>query len=76
MLEEYLFADNELTELAKKIERVMTHARNPYVRVNSDNDLVAANESFFEMVGYRNINIDKLREGGPLPLAAHPGKPE
>lgn len=62
VLDEYLFADKELTELAKKIDRVMTHAMNPYVRVNSDNEFVAVNDSFLKMVDYDNI--DKLREAG------------
>jgi hypothetical protein len=30
----------------------MTNAKNPYVRVNSDNEFVAVNDSFVMMVGY------------------------
>lgn len=46
---------SKLSELALKIDKVMAKAETPYVRLNSNNEFVEANQKFLDMVEYGNI---------------------
>lgn len=50
--QDYLLLKNQISELAKTVDRVMTYATNPYVRLNSDNEFEEVNDSFLQLLGY------------------------
>lgn len=51
---DHLLLNKQVSKLAETVDWVMTHALNPYVRLNSDNEFVAVNDSFLNLLGYQN----------------------
>jgi hypothetical protein len=54
IFQDYLLLKKQISELAKTVDRVMTYATNPYVRLNSDNEFEEINDSFLELLEYYN----------------------
>jgi len=62
IFQDYLLLKKEISELAKTVDRVMTYATNPYVRLNSDNEFEKVNDSFLDLLEY-NSEPDLINEG-------------
>jgi len=54
ILQDYSILWKKINEMATKIDRVMTRAKTPYVRLNDKNEFEAVNDSFVKMLGYGN----------------------
>lgn len=57
----------EISELVQKLDRVMEHAKNPYARLNSENEFVAINDCFLRLLGYGNKQSLEYENWGAKP---------
>jgi PAS domain-containing protein len=63
IFQDYFLLKKEFSALAEKVDKVMTDAKTPYVRLNSENEFVSVNDSFLRLLDY-NRKEELEKEGG------------